>query len=272
MDGASATRRPLLAEVTVNGTRIPAAAIAAEAQHHPAPRGKPGRAWLGAARALAIRALLLEEARRMGLAPAPRALGPGRRETDEEALVRAVIEARIEPEPVTEAECRAVHARDPGAFRSPTLHETAHILIAAPPEDAAARAAAAETAAALLAALAADPRAFGRLARAHSACPSREADGRLGQIGPGDTLPEIEAALAALAPGEIAPAPVATRFGLHILRLDARAEGAILPYAAAAPRIRAALEKAAWARAARRLVAELAARAEITGIDLGAGG
>ncbi|NCO17517.1 MAG: peptidase, partial [Alphaproteobacteria bacterium] len=62
---------PLQPELCVNGEVIPAAAIAAEAQNHPAPPGKPGLAWRAAARALAVRALLLQEARRLGLSPAP---------------------------------------------------------------------------------------------------------------------------------------------------------------------------------------------------------
>ncbi len=46
--------------VTVNGVEIPLAAIARETQHHPA--GNPSEAWTAAARALAIRELLLQEA------------------------------------------------------------------------------------------------------------------------------------------------------------------------------------------------------------------
>lgn len=63
---------PLLPEVVVNGETIPPAAIAAEAQMHPAPAGKPGLAWRAAARALAVRALLRQEAARTGLLPEPR--------------------------------------------------------------------------------------------------------------------------------------------------------------------------------------------------------
>lgn len=259
---------PLLPEVVVNGETIPPAAIAAEAQMHPAPAGKPGLAWRAAARALAVRALLRQEAARTGLLPEPRPLGEGRRETEEEALIRALIEERVAPPAPDEAVVRAAWERDPAAFRAPTLYAAAHILLPAAPGDAEARAAAEATARALLAELAADPGAFDRLARAHSACSSREAGGRLGQVATGDTVPEFEAALDRLAPGEIAPEPVATRYGLHVLRLDARAEGAVLPFAQAAPRIRAALERAGWARAARDLVAELAAAAAIRGIDL----
>ncbi|MDE3081390.1 MAG: peptidase, partial [Paracoccaceae bacterium] len=81
---------PLFPEVSVNGEVIPAARIAAEAQIHPAPREKPGLAWRAAARALAVRALLLQEARHRGLEADPMDLGPGQRETEEEALIRAL--------------------------------------------------------------------------------------------------------------------------------------------------------------------------------------
>lgn len=259
---------PLQPEVAVNGETIPAAAIAAEAQMHPAPPGKPGLAWRAAARALAVRALLRQEADRIGVHALPRDLGQGRREAEDEALIRALIEARIAPEPPDEAAVQAAYDRDPGAFRAPTLYAASHILLAAAPGDPAARAAAETIARAILAELAADPGAFDRLAREHSACSSRAAGGRLGQISAGETVPEFEAALDRLAEGEIVATPVATRYGLHVIRLDARAEGKILPFVRVAPQIREALERAAWARAARDLVAGLAAAAEIRGVEL----
>jgi peptidyl-prolyl cis-trans isomerase C len=258
---------PLQPEVVVNGQPIPARDIATEAQNHPAPPGKPGLAWRAAARALAVRALLLQEAARLGIAAEPRELAPGRRETLDEALIRALIEARVAPEPPSEAACRAHYARHAQDFRAPTLYAAAHILLPAAPDDAAARAGAETVARALLAELARDPEAFARLAREHSACSSREAGGRLGQVLAGETVPEFEAVLDRLEPGTIAPEPVATRYGIHIVRLDARAEGAALPYDKVARAIRDRLEKTAWALAARRLVAELVAAAEITGIE-----
>ena len=54
--------KPLLPDVTVNGVLIDPTLIANEAQNHPAPQGKPGLAWQAAARALAVRTLLLQEA------------------------------------------------------------------------------------------------------------------------------------------------------------------------------------------------------------------
>ena len=41
--------RPLFPDIVVNGVTLDADDIAAEAQNHPAPRGKPGIAWRKAA-------------------------------------------------------------------------------------------------------------------------------------------------------------------------------------------------------------------------------
>ncbi len=108
--------RPLFPEVRVNGRVIDPAEIAAEAQHHAAPAGKPGLAWRAAARALVVRALLLEEAEKAGIEARPEPRGPGRTETMEEALIRAWLDQALRPEPVTEAQCRAVwESRPPEA-------------------------------------------------------------------------------------------------------------------------------------------------------------
>jgi peptidyl-prolyl cis-trans isomerase C len=259
--------QPLQSDVLVNGERITAADIAAEAQNHAAPKGQPDFAVRAAARALAVRALLLQEARQMDLSPCQRILGPGRRETEDEALMRAVIESRVEPAAISEAACRAFHAANADRFCAPTLYEAAHILLPAADDNALAQAEAESTAYVLLAELARSPDAFDRLAEAHSACSSRAAGGRLGQISTGDTVPEFEAVLDELDVGQIAPDPVSTRYGMHIVRLDARAPGGVLPYDTVAPRIREMFEKNAWGHAAKGFVAELVAAADISGVD-----
>lgn len=258
----------LFPDLIVNGEVVPHAAIAAEVQNHAAPPGKPGLAWRRAANAVAIRVLLLQEARRRGLGAEPIEAGPGRRETDEEALVRSLLEAEVAATPPTEADIRAEYDRDPGRFRSPPLWEVSHILVACDPADAGGWGLARVRAEALAREAAAGPEAFARLARSASDCGSAAQGGALGQLGPGDTLPEFEAALRRLAAGEVTDAPVPTRHGWHVIRLDAVAPGQVLPYAAARPRIAEALEKAAWARSARALVARLVAAADIVGADL----
>ena len=80
----------LFPDLTVNGEPVPQAVIAAEAQHHDAPKGKPGIAWRKAANAVAMRTLLLHEARRLGLSSQVQEIGPGRFETEEEALIRGL--------------------------------------------------------------------------------------------------------------------------------------------------------------------------------------
>ncbi len=258
----------LFPEVTVNGETIPHTEIAAEAQHHAAPAGKPGLAWRAAARALVVRALLLRAATEAGLTPAPRDLGNGKMETGEDALIRAFLDKAVQPAPVSDADCLRAFKSRPGQFRSPDLYEASHILLAAPPGDAAARKAAREKAQEILRQLQSAPDSFAHHARSASDCSSAAQGGRLGQLRPGDTVPQFEAVLKKLEEGCIWPEPVESRFGFHIIRLDHRAEGRALPYEAVRGEIRAALEKAAWARAARALVEDLVAQAEIAGIDM----
>lgn len=257
----------LFPEVIVNGETIPSAAIAAEAQNHTAPRDKPGIAWRKAAQALAIRALLLQEARARGLVPDTLELAPGRFETEDEALIRALLDVALTMAPVTEDAVRAEWARDPGRFRSAPLWDVSHILCACDPRDAAERTLAKARATAMLARLDGDARGFAAAAR-DSDCGSKTAGGHLGQLGPGDTVPEFEAVLRTLTEGAISPAPVLSRHGWHIIRLNAIAGDQVLPYEAFRAKIAQALEKAAWSRAARDFIESLARGATISGASL----
>lgn len=262
--------KPLFPDVVVNGQTIPSAAIAAEAQHHNGPSDKPGIAWRKAANALAVRALLLQEAEHRAIDADPQDVAPGQIETEDEALIRALLEDAVEVTPPSEEDIQVEWSRDPTRFRAPPLWEAAHILIACDPRNEAQR----ETAEARARALATEaiekPKSFARLAKENSDCSSRGEGGFLGQLGPGDTVPEFEKALRALGQGELTAEPVLSRFGWHVIRLDAVAEGAPLPYETVRPRIAEAMEKAAWTRAVRAFVAELAARADISGVDLAA--
>lgn len=260
------TNRPVA--VTVNGVTIAAEAIAAEAQNHPVPKGKPGWAWQAAARALVLREVLLREAKAQAIAPEPIELEEGKWEVDEEALIRQLLESVIAPAAIDEARLRAVYDAAPDRFRGPSLFEAAHILFSTAPGDTVARAAARRRAGAVLADLKHDPRRFAALAAEYSVCPSRTNGGVLGQLASGDTVPEFEAALGLIEEGAISDAPVETRYGLHLIRLDARVRGEVLPFTAVLPHLREAQEKADWVRASRAYVEELAARADVTGIDL----
>src|SRR5690606_33946579 len=114
----------------------------------------------------------------------------------------------------------------------PSLFEAAHILFTASPDDTVAYAAARQRADAVLADLKHDPRRFAALAAEYSACPSRANGGTLGQLASGDTVPEFEAALGLMAEATISEKPVETRYGIHLIRLDARVRGEVLPFTA----------------------------------------
>ena len=62
--------------------------------------------------------------------------------------------------------------------------------------------------------------------------------------------------------------PVLTRHGWHVVRMDAMAPGAVLPFDAVRGKIAAAMEKASWARAAREFMRTLVEKADISGADL----
>jgi len=259
---------PLFPDLVVNGEMVPSAAIAAEAQNHDAPKGKPGIAWRKAANAMAIRTLLLQDARRRGIAVAPVEVGPGRFETTEEALIRGLLETAITVTAPSDAEVRAEWARDPSRFRAPPLWEVSHLLVACDPRDAKETEAARARAAELLEQALKKPAGFACLAADNSDCGSRASGGALGQLGPGDTVPEFEAALRGLGEGEITPAPVLTRHGWHVIRMDAVANGATLPFETVREKIAQAMEKREWSRAAAEFVNQLVAASEISGADL----
>lgn len=255
-------------EITVDGETLQRDAVIAEAQNHPAASNRPGDAWRSAARALVIRTLLLRRARAMGLTAEPQDLGDGRSETREEALIRTVMEAEIAAPAPGEADLRAFYDANPERFRGATLYEASHILFAADADDDAARAQAEARATAALRTIRDRPTAFSEIAKAESDCPSRTSGGRLGQFEAGDMAAEFEAALDALAPGEVRATPLVSRFGLHVVRLDGRADGATPPYEAVKASVRLACEKMCWVVAARAYVGRLIDGATIEGVSM----
>ncbi len=256
--------------LVVNGQAVPQAVIAAELQNHAAPKDNPTLAWQQAAQAVAIRTLLLQEAQSQGLKAEPCEIAPGQWETQDEALLRRLLEDAIIVEPPSDEAVRAYYQQHAAQFCSPSLWQASHILCACGPQDPEARQMALDKANQLLAKLRDQPREFEALARAHSDCSSKSAGGGLGQLRPGDTVPEFEAAMRRLGEGEISAKPVLTRFGWHIIRVDARASGKPLPFEAVKAQIAEAMEKAAWARRARAFTADLVTSATIEGVTFSA--
>jgi peptidyl-prolyl cis-trans isomerase C len=254
------------AAVSVNGVSIARDAIVREMQHHAAP--KPIAAWQQAARALVIRELLLQRAHQLGVTPEPISDAEGRRETDDEAIMRALVEQEVTvPEP-DDATCRRYYENNQNRFRSSDIYEAAHILFAALPADKVAHAQARAEAGAVLATLRENPDCFATMAQAYSRCPSAAQRGNLGQITAGQTTPEFEQALVALSPGELCAEPVATRYGFHIIRLDRKHEGRTLPYEVVAGRIADYLRESVRRRADAQYIARLVSAARIEGVEI----
>ncbi|MEQ8397563.1 peptidylprolyl isomerase [Thalassobaculum sp.] len=258
-----------MTQLSVNGVAIPEAAIAAEMQNHPA--SSADDAWHEAARALAVRELLLQEARRQGLETEAADAGDGRERTAEEGLIERLLEREVRVPEADEAACRRYYESNRQRFRTPDLFEASHILLAASVDDKAAHAAACGEAEELIAGLQRQPDTFAALAKARSACPSASTGGSLGQVSKGQTVPEFETFLFALESGQLCPVPVKTRYGAHVLRLDRRIEGRQLPFEMVHERIAEYLGEAVWRRANAQYLKILAGSADLQGVDLDAG-
>lgn len=254
----------MTATIVVEGVEIPEFLIAEEVQHHPS--ANPMEARTAAGKALAVRALLLHRADELGLVAQPLTDDDGREETLEEAMIRATLDAEVEVDPPSQAECRRVYEAQRDRFSTPVLTEAAHILVEPKSDDAEGWEVARQTAQAALDQLVRKPMDFGQVAKSISDCPSGAVGGSLGQLGPGDVVGEVERALADLEPGEVLARPVRSRFGWHVLKLERRIDGRVLPFDYVEDRIRLHLESRAWTAAAARYVADLAQRARAQGV------
>lgn len=242
-------------DILVNNKIIQEDDIRQEMQYHPAPDAET--AHHAAARWLVIRELMLQRAKALGI-----------EEEDEADTIQALLEEEVDvPEPDEET-CRRYFENNRKRYRSPDLVEAAHILFAAAPDDEDARAEAEEQAKRLIEVLGKEPRRFGELARAHSACNSKESDGMLGQVARGETVPEMDTFLFNMEEGQLCPVPVKTRYGVHVVRVDRNIPGHDLPYEAVAETIAEDLKSQSWRRAFSQYVQLLAGDAKITGFDI----
>jgi len=193
-------------------------------------------------------------------------------ETAETEAIDGVIEwllaSEVSVPTATAAECRRHYETHRKDFQSGDLVHARHILFQVTPgvRVPEIRALAEKTLTELLA----EPERFAALARELSNCPSGQQDGNLGQIGRGDTVPEFERALFRLGPTGILRELVKTRHGFHIVAVDQRIHGEVLPYEVVQERIAERLKGNAEQRALRQYVSFLAGQAEVRGVDLNA--
>lgn len=244
-----------LPDIIVNGEMIDADAIGREAQFHPA--ASRDEALYGAARALVIRALLLQRARALGLL---------RPDEAEESAIDALLAQEVQtPEP-DEAACRRHYEAHLRAWTPAPLLLASHILLAAAPDDGQARQWQRLQADKLLERLEAGEM-LSQLAQAHSACPSSDAGGYLGEIAPGSTVSEFERQVFALPEG-LHCKPIETRYGFHLVYVHKRVDAQPLPFHAVAAEIATRLRESVRHTATRQYLQILVGEATIEGFEM----
>ncbi len=239
--------------IQVNGVEITDAEIDAEMRHH-----EENMHPLDAAlRTLVIKRVVLDEARRQGLDVS----------NPDQAAAR-LLEQHVVCPVATEEDCHRHYVLHPEHFTVGELAQASHILFQVTPDVDLDRLRL--KAAAVLDELKAEPERFAQFAQQYSNCPSGAVGGNLGQLSRGDTVPEFERALFAGEPGVLVDYVVETRFGLHVIKLDRRIPGNLLPYDNVRHHIAAALQAASQDRATKLYLDALVAQAEIQGVDLAA--
>lgn len=133
---------------------------------------------------------------------------------------------------VTDEEVHAFYVDNPARFTRPEAVRARHILIKISSTATDADKAAARKKIEALLAQAKAGEDFAALAKSHSQDTTAAAGGDLGFFGRGSMVRPFEDAAFALRPGEISDA-VETPFGLHIIKLEARHDAALVPEAEA---------------------------------------
>lgn len=248
--------------ITVNGVEITDQAVDHELPHHlsaPAP-------LKAAVEALILREVLLQEARKNLRSASGAHTSDTATETFEDALIDQLIERQVITPEASEQECERYYRNNTERFRSGAVVEASHILFQVTPTLPvhALRAKAEE----ILKELLLHPERFEAYARAYSNCPSAEHGGNLGQLSPGQTVPEFERAIFGLKSGQMASRLVETRFGLHIVRVQRRAEGKQMPFEMVREEIATFLAERARKRAIRQYLDLLVGKADIQGIEM----
>lgn len=256
--------KSVLTEISVNGVQIEEETVLSEAQQHPAK--SPGEALLQAARALVIRELLLQEAQALDVKTEQKKDSDGAVETQEDAMIRQLMDQEIDT-PQSDKNIRfRFYELHKHRFKSETIYEARHILLGVKEKEELEKKR--QLTQSLIDELNAKPNLFKQLAKEYSDCPSKNEGGNLGQLTIGSTVPEFETVMEKMAPGQIWPEPVESRFGLHIIFLVNKIPGEVLPFEYVEDKIGAWLEASSWSKAVSQYINILSGKAKITGIDL----
>jgi len=191
------------------------------------------------------------------------------------AIERLLDTALQVPEP-DEAACRRHHAAHAADHALGERVRVRHVLFAVTPG--VPLTALRQRAEALLLALRCDDGAdrgqpgdlFARQARELSNCPSGAQGGELGWLTASDCAPEFARELFGQAEVGVLPRLLHSRFGLHVVEVQAREPGQPQPYEAVAGAVRLTLRQHAWVTALRQYLQLLAGQARLEGVVLDA--
>ena len=194
-----------------------------------------------------LRATILGRAASLGLSEGA---------SEEEAIERLLDREVQIPEP-TEEECLRHYEQNARHFTVGEIIECDHILFAVTPgvPVSALRNRAEE----MLQELRADDSGFAAAAAQWSNCPSSQLGGNLGPLSADNTAPEFFKELSGHSGSGVMPTLVRSRHGFHIVRINHRVPGSLLPFAAVKERIAADLVQRATVRALAQYVAMLSA-------------
>lgn len=260
-EGPRSLGQPAPAFLFVGDTAISEADIAREMQFHRAMKPEQSRA--DAARALVVRELLQREIQRLGLESE---LGGVSGEAMEEACIRLLLEREVENRVPSEDDCRRYFEQNPERFHAPDRIKVRHILLGAAADDINGRFNARTQAEKLITELKAQPHLFADFALRHSDCPSKTEGGELGWLERGQTTPEFDRQVFRLREG-MAAFPVESRWGYHVVCVDALETGEKLAFDQVQQRISDYLELQVRQRELQQYLQGLQERYEVRGLD-----
>ena len=204
---------------TVNGTPITDAEVSAflrgmgqQGQAYNNPEGR--KAIL---QELVAQKLLLLDAQKNLLEAEP-AFKEQLKKAKESLLANYALEKVITGVRITDKEIEDYYNENQDKFVSPATVNASHILVDSE-----------EKAKEIYEKIEKGEMSFEDAAKEYSSCPSKDNGGSLGDFGKGQMVPEFDAAVFAMAVGEVTKAPVQTQFGYHLIRLNSKNEGATMP-------------------------------------------
>lgn len=188
-----------------------------------------------------------------------------------DAIDRWLDQAITLPDP-DEAACRRYHAAHAARYAQGERVQSRHILFAV--TDGMNLQALRQRAEQTLIAVRAAPDTFAEQARHLSNCPSGQQGGELGWLRADDCAPEFARELFGQDESQahigVLPRLVHSRFGLHVVDVQAREPGQATPFEAVHAAVAQALRQQAFTTALRQTCAVLAARIGVEGADLDA--